>query len=96
MSATDIAHSVAKSAASMALTMKNKQKNVFHDYELQLLILFLCHEMIENINNTMTSWNGSIFMLLALCAGNSPVTGEFLSQRPVTWRFGAFFDLRND
>ena len=25
--------------------------------------------------------------LLAFCAGNSSVTGEFLSQRPVTWSF---------
>ena len=32
--------------------------------------------------------------LLALCAGNSPVTGEFPSQRPVTRGFDAFFDLR--
>ena len=32
--------------------------------------------------------------LLALCAGNSPVTGEFPSQRPVPRRFDVFFDLR--
>ena len=32
--------------------------------------------------------------LLALCAGNSPVTGEFLSQRAVTRSFDFFFDLR--
>ena len=32
--------------------------------------------------------------LLALCAGNSPVTGEFPSQRPVTRSFEVFFDLR--
>ena len=32
--------------------------------------------------------------LLALCAGNSPVTGEFSSQRPVTRSFYVFFDLR--
>ena len=31
--------------------------------------------------------------LLALCAGNSPVTGEFPSQRPVTRSFGVLFDL---
>ena len=31
--------------------------------------------------------------LLALCAGNSPVTGEFPSQRPVTRSFDAFFAL---
>ena len=30
---------------------------------------------------------------LAICAGNSPVTGEFLAQRPVTRSFGVFFDL---
>ena len=32
--------------------------------------------------------------LLALCAGNSPVAGEFPAQRPVTRRFDVFFDLR--
>ena len=31
--------------------------------------------------------------LLALCAGNSLVPGEFPAQRPVT-RFDVFFDLR--
>ena len=28
-----------------------------------------------------------------LCGGNSPVTGEFPSQRPVTRSFDVFFDL---
>ena len=32
--------------------------------------------------------------LLAICAGNSPVTGEFPAQRPVTLSFDVFFDLR--
>ena len=32
--------------------------------------------------------------LLALCAGNSPVTSEFPSQRPMTRSFELFFDLR--
>ena len=31
--------------------------------------------------------------LLALCEGNSPVTGEFPSQRPVVRSFDVFFDL---
>ena len=31
--------------------------------------------------------------LLAICAGNSPVTGEFPTQRPVTRSFDVFFDL---
>ena len=32
--------------------------------------------------------------LLALCAWNSPVSGEFSAQRPVTRSFDVFFDLR--
>ena len=32
--------------------------------------------------------------LLVLCAGNSPATGEFPAQRPVTRSFDVFFDLR--
>ena len=35
-----------------------------------------------------------ISALLAICAGNSLVTGEFSSQRPVTQSFDVFFDLR--
>ena len=31
---------------------------------------------------------------LAICAGNSPVPGEFPTQRPVTRSFDVFFDLR--
>ena len=32
--------------------------------------------------------------LLAICAGNLPVPGEFPTQRPVTRSFDVFFDLR--
>ena len=31
--------------------------------------------------------------LLAICAGHSPVTGEFPSQKPVTRSFDVFFDF---
>ena len=41
----------------------------------------------------MTPSNGNISALLAICAGNSPVTGEFPAQRPVTRSFGVFVDL---
>ena len=34
-----------------------------------------------------------ISALLALCAGNSQITGEFPSQRPVTRSFDVFFHL---
>ena len=32
--------------------------------------------------------------LLAICAGDSPVPGEFPTQRPVTRSFDVYFDLR--
>ena len=31
--------------------------------------------------------------LLAFCAGKSPITGEFPTERPVTRNFDVFFDL---
>ena len=36
---------------------------------------------------------GTFSALLAICAGNSPVPGEFPLQRPVTRGFDVFFDL---
>ena len=36
----------------------------------------------------------TVSALLATCAGNSPVTGEFPAQSPVTRSFDVFFDLR--
>ena len=45
----------------------------------------------------MTSWwrhqMETFSALLAICAGNSPVPGEFPTQRPVTRSFDVFFDL---
>ena len=35
----------------------------------------------------------TFFALLALCAGNSPVSDEFPTQRPATQSFDVFFDL---
>ena len=50
------------------------------------------------INNKHWSWwrheMETFPALLALCAGNSPVTGEFPAQRPVARNFDVFFDLR--
>ena len=42
----------------------------------------------------MTSSNGNNFFVNGHLCGNSPVTGEFPAQRPVTRSFDVFFDLR--
>ena len=34
----------------------------------------------------------TISALLALCAGHSPVTGDFPAQKPLTRSFDIFFD----
>ena len=48
--------------------------------------------------NKMAAWwqhqMETFSALLAICAGNSPVTGEFPTQMPVTWSFDVFLDLR--
>ena len=41
----------------------------------------------------MTSPNGNILRVTGHLCGNSPVTGYFLEQRPVTRSFDVFFDL---
>ena len=48
----------------------------------------------ENIKlYMMMSSNGNIFVLLAICAGNSQVPCYFPAQRPVTRSSDVFFDL---
>ena len=42
----------------------------------------------------MTSSNGNIFRVTGPLCGDSPVTGEFPTQRPMTRSFDVFFDLR--
>ena len=66
-------------------------------YELQSVLqwtnlnccgsLPLCQIMMRHQTETFS-------LLLALCARNSPVTGEFPSQRPVMQTLDVFFDLR--
>ena len=55
----------------------------------------ICQESISH--KTLTWWSHQMetfSALLALCAGNSPVTGEFPTQRPMTRSFDVFFDRR--
>ena len=53
--------------------------------------------MPRSLRHTMSWWRHQMenfFALLAICAGNSPVPGEFPTQKPVTRSFDVFFDLR--
>ena len=61
-----------------------------------IVIISSISMIIVNQGPPLTWWRHQMetfSALLALCAKNSPVTGEFPSQRPVTRSFGVFFDL---
>ena len=56
------------------------------------------HDIVAQYSFTNATWwrhqMEAFSALLALCERNSPVTGEFPSQRPVTRSFDVFFDKR--
>ena len=62
----------------------------FH-YEIYWYLIF---KWFQNNDNNVSRSNGNIFRVTGPLWGNSPVTGEFPSKRPVTRSFGVFFDLR--
>ena len=58
--------------------------------------LLLAQHASQAFRTSNTWWRHqmeTISALLAVCAGNSPVTGEFPAQRPATRSFDIFFDL---
>ena len=59
---------------------------------IHTVLAFLCFVEVAWWRHQMETFSG----LLALCAGNSPVTREFPSQMPVTRSFDIFFDVRLD
>ena len=58
------------------------KRNRYHELLRTLFLDSWWHHQMETFST-----------LLAICAGNSPVTGEFPARRPVTQRFDVFFDL---
>ena len=64
---------------------------LFYNY----VITYPCHQYSQW---WLSSWlrhrMETFSALLAICAGNSPVPGEFPAQRPVMQDFAVFFDLR--
>ena len=65
---------------------------IFHNICIQFWCVLLC--FVVRYYPMMTSSNRNIFRVIGPFCWNSPVTGEFPSQRPVTRNFDFFFDLR--
>ena len=72
----------------------------FHDVSTKLRYLsghFLRRSPKPYIYKTWWRHQTETFSaFLAICAGNSPLTSEFLAQRPVTRSFDVFFVLRRN
>ena len=52
------------------------------------------HKLISVFISWWRNQMETFSVLLGICAGNSPVPGEFPAQSPVTRSFDVFFDLR--
>ena len=60
------------------------ERNMYLAIFMLLLSQLTAGSLVTQIpSNMMTSPNGNIFRVLALCAESSPVKGEFLAKRPV-------------
>ena len=77
-----------------------RKKRIRGHKTLQLLKQFACSYVSSKLKwypwHNFTLWRhrmGTFSALLAICAGNSPVPGEFPTQRPVTRSFDVYFDL---
>ena len=68
------------------------------DWNFAFAFAMLCAISWSAIRRGSISWwrhqMETFSTLLAICAGNSSVPGDFLAQRPVTRSFDVFFDLR--
>ena len=72
--------------------IKSVQRNIPNITYLQTW--FCVQGIVLGKHKYAWSSNGNISALLAIWAGNSPVSGEFPAQRPVTRSFYVSFDLR--
>ena len=82
-------------------TVGKRGLEIFHFYLNVMRVVSICRLSSTGISISyfrLLSWwrhqMGTVSALLAFFVGNSPVTGEFPSQRPVTRSFDVFFDLR--
>ena len=82
------------------VSVNNNDSNINYCNYVDIMIMvqwIKTRASTAGIRFTMAWWCNQMetfSVLLALCVGNSPVTCEFLSRRPVTQSFDVFLDLR--
>ena len=65
-------------------------RNILKFFIVQQCSFYKTHSHISWWRHQMETFSA----LLAICAGNSPVSGEFPAQKPMTRSCDIFFDLR--
>ena len=76
------------------LTVVYKNDKIYWQKITDMLCKMSLYSFIWTSHGTTPCWRHpmeTFSSVLVLCAGNSPVTGEFPAQRPVTWSFDVFF-----
>ena len=79
---------------------KRRRNDIYgiRDITLHSRFIYCTRYIGELVRSSKIAWwrhqMETFSALLAICAGNSPVPGEFPAQRPVTRSFDVFFDLR--
>ena len=66
---------------------------IMADVQLNVLGSIRITVSCDNVSSWWRHQMETFSAILAICAGNSPSTGEFPTQRPVTRSFDVFFDL---
>ena len=72
------------------MLLRNKLREISNLFTLIFVVISYCSISYTWWRHQMETFSA----LLAICAGNSPVTGEFPAQRSVTLSFDVFVDLR--
>ena len=84
---------------SRCIVLQNYEKYSPIRSEIKMSYLIFIFLWLYHIAHIFVSWwrhqMDTFSALVAICAGNSPVPGEFPAQRPVTRSFDIFFDLRS-
>ena len=80
------------------LLLLYRTSNKLNYIELSMVTRLLKKQLISALAEFWKTWwrhqMETFSALLAICAGNSLVSGEFPAQRPVTRSFDVFFDVR--
>ena len=77
-----------------AYSVRHHGQHLFGSWHVAYMALSACFKLCCYIVTWWRHQMETFSALLAICAGNSPVPGEFPTQRPVTQSFDVYFDLR--